>query len=125
LYGNPGGGANFEADVLSGGLNNGYNNMQATGGLLGRTLEDGTKLNGWGMPALNAVTGVGNLWMGMKNYGLAKDSLKEGRRQFDMNWGLNRNMVNNQLEDRQRARVASNPGAYQPVDDYMSTYRVR
>jgi hypothetical protein len=63
--------------------------------------------------------------MGMKNYGLMKDSLREGKRQFDMNWGLQRDMVNSQMEDRQRARVASNPNAYQGVDDYMSTYRVR
>jgi hypothetical protein len=125
LWGKPGSDANFEADVRSGGLQAGWDGMQPTGGMLGRTLPDGTQLSGWGAPVFGAVKGIADVWGGMRQYGLAKDALRENKRQFNLNWDLNRNMVNSQLEDRQRARVASNPGAYQPVDEYMSTYRVR
>lgn len=93
--------------------------------MTGYTLSDGTKVAGWGGLGLGALQGVGNIWSGMQQYGVARDALRQQRREFDANFGAQRNMINSQLEDRQRARVASNPGAYQPVDQYMSTYRVR
>lgn len=94
-------------------------------GMTGYTDANGNKIAGWGGPALGALQGVGNLWSGMQQYGVARDALRQQRREFDANFGAQRNMINSQLEDRQRARVASNPGAYRPVDQYMSDYRVR
>jgi hypothetical protein len=79
---------------------------------------------GWSGQTLGAVQGLGNLWMGMKQYGLAKEKLAESKRQFELNYDAQRKLTNSQLEDRQRARVASNPGAYQSVGDYMSKYRI-
>lgn len=67
----------------------------------------------------NALQGIFNSWMAMKQYGLGKQQLAEGKRQFGLNFEAQRNTVNSQLEDRQRARVASNPGAYQSVGAYM------
>jgi hypothetical protein len=75
---------------------------------------------GWGGLAVGAGSALMSGFMGMQQYGLAKKQLAESKRQFDMNWGAQRQMVNSQLEDRQRARVASNPGAYQSVGSYMS-----
>jgi hypothetical protein len=63
-------------------------------------------------------------FMGMQQYGLAKKTLEESKRQYDQNYSAQRQTVNTQLEDRQRARVASNPGAYQSVSDYMSQNRI-
>lgn len=74
---------------------------------------------GWGNMALSGAQGLLSAWMGMQQYGLAKDQLKEGKRQFGLNYEAQRSTTNSQLEDRQRARVASNPGAYQSVGDYM------
>ena len=51
-----------------------------------------------------------------------EDQLKESKRQFDINYGMQKKAFNNQLEDRQRARVASNAGAYESVADYMKKY---
>lgn len=79
---------------------------------------------GWGGMALNAAGSLGNAWMGMKQYGLAQDALKENKRQFNINYGAQKKMLNSQLEDRQRARVAANPGAYQSVDSYMNQNRI-
>jgi hypothetical protein len=63
--------------------------------------------------------------MGMKQYGLAKDTLAANKAQFERNFDAQRTTTNASLEDRQRARVASNAGAYQSVGDYMDQNRVR
>lgn len=108
------------APGLLSGIGDWFNNS----GVLGKTMADGTKLEGWGGKALNALQGIGNIYMGMKNYGLARDSFDQAKKEFDMNWGAQQKTVNAQLEDRQRARVASNPGAYQSVSDYMRQNRI-
>lgn len=56
----------------------------------------------------------------MKQYGLAEDAFKENQRQFNINYAAQKSLTNSQLEDRQRARVASNPTGYQSVGDYMN-----
>ena len=88
--------------------------------MLGYTQKDGTKVNGWGGMALGAMSSLGNAMMAKKQYGLARDSLKENMRQYNQNFAAQRKMVNSQLEDRQRARVASNPNEYESVGSYMS-----
>lgn len=74
---------------------------------------------GWGNMAMGAAGGIFNAWNGMKMYGLAKDTLEQNKQQFAQNFGAQQKMTNARLEDRQAARVASNPGAYQSVGDYM------
>jgi len=75
---------------------------------------------------LQTFGGLASIYMGMKQYGLAKDSLKENKRQFNMNHKNQVSMVNNQLEDRQRARINSNSGqgSYESVGTYMDKHGV-
>lgn len=61
----------------------------------------------------------------MQQYGLAKDTLNFNTKQFDLNFEAQRQMTSSALEDRQRARVASNPGAYESVTDFMARYGVQ
>lgn len=89
-------------------------------GMFGGTMEDGTQANGWAGTTLGAAGGLANAWLGMKQYGLAKEQLAENKRQFQMNYDAQKKTTNTRLRDRQRARVASNPGAYQSVGDYMN-----
>jgi hypothetical protein len=81
--------------------------------------ENGIKNQGALAPMLGVAQGLGNAFLGMKQYGLAKDTFNENKRQFNLNYDAQRKTINTDLEDRQRARVASNPGAYQSVGDYM------
>ena len=81
--------------------------------------------NGWGGLALGAAGGLASTIMGMKQYGLAKKTLAENKRQFQLNYDAQKQSTNTRLEDRQRARVASNAGAYQSVGDYMGTNGIR
>ena len=81
--------------------------------------------DGWGGTALGAIGGIASAFLGMKQYGLAKQTLEENKRQFQLNYDAQKKMTNTRLEDRQRARVASNAGAYQSVGDYMATNGVK
>lgn len=73
--------------------------------------------------AIGAVSSLGNAWLGMKQYGLAKKQFKESKRQFNLNYARQTDTINRQLEDRQRARVAANSNAI-PVAEYMAQYGV-
>ena len=97
------------------------NSPSFMGGLLGYEGKNGY-VPGWGGMALSAASGIGQSLMSMKQYGLMKDQLKEQKRQFDINYAMQKKAFNSQVEDRQRARVASNPGAYESVTDYMKKY---
>ena len=101
----------------------GFGDMFSRESILGNS-QTGTQ--GWGMPALQTFGGLASIYMGMKQYGLAKDSLKENKRQFNMNHKNQVSMVNNQLEDRQRARLNSNggQGTYESVGTYMDKHGV-
>jgi hypothetical protein len=92
-------------------------------GMLGGTDAAGNKTNGWGGLALGAASGIANTFMGMKQYGMAKDALKENKRQFNLNYGAQRDTMNTRMEDRQRARVAANSSAV-GVDEYMAKNRI-
>lgn len=81
---------------------------------------DGSTSGGWGTAALGAFQGLANTYLGMQQYGLAKDTLKANKEQFAKNYEAQKRTTNTALEDRQRARVASNAGAYQSVGDYMN-----
>lgn len=88
-------------------------------GALGNTDARGNRTDGWGGMALGVGQGLAGAFMGAKQYQLAQDALKENKRQFSLNFENQRKTVNTELQDRQRARVASNPGAYQSVSEYM------
>ena len=88
------------------------------------TDPNGIKTQGWGGLALSGIQGLGNSYMAMKKFGLAEDALKEQKRQFNINYEAQRKMANSQLADRQRARVASNPNAYQSEAEYMKQWGI-
>ena len=108
------------------GFNSGANAMNNTRDLSGSSSWTDGKLgpNGWGGMALNAAGGLMQGFLGMKQYGLAKKTLEENKRQFQMNYDAQKQSTNTRLEDRQRARVASNSGAYQSVGDYMGANKI-
>lgn len=89
-------------------------------GFMGGFNADGTKSNGWGGAALGLAQGLGSAYMGMKQYGLAKEQLQFSKDSFNKNYEAQKSMTNASMEDRQRARIAANPGAYQSVGDYMA-----
>lgn len=92
--------------------------------MLGWTGQDGMRHDGWGGLALGAGQSLLGGFLGMRQYGLAKEQLEESRRQFDKNFAAQQKLTNTRLEDRQRARYASNPGAYRSPGEYMKEHGV-
>ena len=81
--------------------------------------------DGWGGLALGVGQGLFNGYLGLQQLDMAKKAFGENQRQFNLNYDAQRRTTNAALEDRQRARLASNPGAYQSVGDYMNQYGVK
>lgn len=75
--------------------------------------------------ALGGAQALGGLYLGMQQYNVAKDTLAANKAQFERQFQANKTMTNASLEDRQRARVAANAGAYQSVGDYMNQNGVK
>ena len=75
-------------------------------------------------------TGVGlftggiGAWQGYNQNKLLKQNLNQQESQFREQLNLTKQNYNSQIEDRQRARVASNPIAYESVESYKKKYGV-
>jgi hypothetical protein len=83
--------------------------------------KTGMKNQGLFDMGLGAAQGLMGAYLGFQNLGIAKDTLNQNKRAFDLNFSAQRNLTNSRLADRQAARVAANPTAYASVADYMKT----
>lgn len=70
---------------------------------------------------LDALSGA---IMGFQNYNLAKDQLAFQKQAYEANMANQVKMTNAQLRDRQAARHAANPQAYESADSYMAKNEV-
>lgn len=101
----------------SGGL---FSNLFSRQSLFGGTNEQtGVTTGGWAPVALGAGQAIFGALQGNKSMKLAENQFKEGVRQFDLNFNAQRKTINSQLEDRQRARNASNATAYESTESYL------
>ena len=112
LLGAPGTGASPDIFSMQG----------AFGGFDGKT---GQATGGWVAPLAGIGQALGGMWNAKQQQDLAKDMLKTQKQQFAQNYAAQRQSLNTQMQDRQRARVAANAGAYQSVGDYMNENRIR
>jgi len=90
----------------------------------GTNPNTGISTGGWAPVALGAGQAIFGALQGNKATKLAENQFKESVRQFDLNFNAQRKSINTELEDRQRARVASNSSAYEPVSDYLKKNKV-
>jgi hypothetical protein len=95
------------------------------GSMLDRQNKDGSVDSGWGGMALGGLQGILGAYNSMKQFGLAEDMFDESKRQYNQDYAAQRTLLNGQMEDRQRARYAANPGAYATPDEYMKDKRIR
>ena len=71
------------------------------------------------------ITGGLGAWNGMNQNKLMRQNMNQQAGQFREQMDLSKQSLNRNIEDRQRARVASNPQAYESVDSYMKKYGVK
>lgn len=125
----------FASDFLPQGNTTGYSNWmnQVNNGGGGSSILDSLRSSGflgsdgnqgWGGMALGALGSLGGAFMGLQNYNLAKDTLQNSKDQFNKNYAAQRQVLNTQLEDRQRARVAANANN-ESVESYLNRNRIQ
>lgn len=73
---------------------------------------------------LAAGSALLNGFLGMRQYGLAKDQLAFQKEAFKTNLANQKKLVNARIEDRARARHAANPNAYEDPTSYVARNRV-
>lgn len=104
-----------------------WNGLQQKGrdtGFLTTKDKNGMETQGWGGMALGGLQGLGNLYLGLQQYGLAKDSLAFQKDKYAQDYAAQKGLTNAQLSDRQARRVIENPNATS-VADYMAKYGIK
>lgn len=81
----------------------------------------GLQLGQLGLGLGNSLLGG---YLGFQNLGQAKKQAKQAQSNWNKQWDANVKTTNAALEDRQRARTASNPNAYESLDSYMKKYGI-
>ena len=128
---------------LFGGGNSGTTGtVPTTPGMTGTSIAADAAPNSFNTPTVSGVLGTGmsglqlgqlglglgsgllNGYLGFQNLGLAKSQAKQAQNNWDKQWSANVKNTNAALADRQAARVASNPNAYESVDSYMKKYGI-
>ena len=74
---------------------------------------------------LQAAAGLWGAYNGMQQTKLVKQQMANSLNQWNKNYANQVASYNTRLEDRQRARVGSNPNAYESVDSYMQKNRLK
>ena len=74
---------------------------------------------------LQAAAGLWGAYNGMQQTKLAKQQMANSLNQWNKSYVNQVASYNTRLEDRQRARVAANPDAYESVDSYMAKNRLK
>ena len=85
---------------------------------------NGTSGMGWGMPVLGMGKSIFDGWLGMQQLGVAKDNLAFQKNAFSKQFENQRTLTNNDLRDRQNARIAASPGMFQDTESYMKQHSV-
>lgn len=83
--------------------------------------------NNYGGMITSGVSAAADLvgaYQGYKQLGLARDSLNFQKDAFNKEYEMSKRGINDQLEQRQRNRVGTNPSRNMPVEEYMKQYGV-
>ena len=96
-----------------------YQPNGATAGGLSNWMSNNTDLLKAGV---GLFTGGFGAWNGFQQNKLMERNMNMQASQYREQMDLSKSNYNSKLEDRQRARVASNPTAYESVDSYMKKY---
>lgn len=129
-------------NLFGGGNTGNTGTVPATPGMTGTSIAADAAPNSFNTPTVSGVLGTGmsglqlgqlglglgngllNGYLGFQNLGLAKKQADQAQNNWNKQWDANVKNTNAALSDRQRARVASNPGAYESVDSYMKKYGI-
>lgn len=127
-YGNPAAYPSTGTAAVNGGMFSGMSeylpDFLTNGSIFDQTGADGSKAQGWGMPALGAMSSLFSGYMASEKLNLAQEQFDFQKKAYEQNYAAKRSATNSALEDRQRARVASGNN-YESVGDYMNKYGIK
>lgn len=121
------------ATTFTGKLGEAWNGFTNKASQLGTSISNSRPvqsfLNMPGTEQLNAIAGgitaLNGVWNGYNQNKMANKQFNFQKDVWNQQWGASKKQYNTGLEDRQRARVASNPNAYQSVGSYMDKYGLK
>ena len=136
LYGNPtdayGGMASWGNTPATGAINTSQfmspqmlANYAAPVGITDKLRDFNSQYGSTIMGGLQAASGLWGAYNGMQQTKLAKQQMANSLNQWNKSYANQVASYNTRLEDRQRARVGSNPNAYESVDSYMQKNRLK
>ncbi len=91
-------------------------------GAFGTTDAKGMKTDGWAGTALGVAGGLAKTYLGLEQLDIAKATLSENKRQFEMNYGARKGTTNTALEDQARGRSGATDAS---VSAYMAKNGVK
>jgi hypothetical protein len=74
---------------------------------------------------VQGIGALGSAYLGIKNYGLAKDQLKFSKEAFNANLNNSIRAYNNSLEDRIRGRSSDHAGKEGEVQAYLASHSMK
>ena len=87
--------------------------------------RDGMKTGSLGNLGLNLGSTLLNGYLGMKQYGLAKDSLAFEKDSFNKNYAAQKQLTNNQLRNQAQSKINMGRSDAIPVEEYMAKYGIQ
>ena len=90
--------------------------------MFGGENTDGTTSNGAFLPILQGFTGLAGLYQSNKAFGLAEDAFKQGKKEFNLNFGASQDAYNNQVRGRAEEMAAAQGAGFNKqgyMDDRM------
>ena len=87
--------------------------------------ETGTTSPAYGMQTLGAALGLGQSFLGYKQYKLGKKAFKRSVMESDRNYNAQKQTINTAMQDRARANYSANPDFYQSPEQYMNENRIK
>ena len=83
------------------------------------------KFGGVLAPSMQALSGLGQGWLGFQQLGLAKDQFNFQKNFSTQQFNQQAGLLNSQMRDRQVARTAGGSSVYTPVSQYMKQNEVK
>ena len=90
--------------------------------MFGGETADGMETTGAFLPILQGFTGLAGLYQSNKAFGLAEDAFKQGKKEFNLNFGSSQDAYNNQVRGRAEAMAAAQGAGFDQqgyMDDRM------
>ena len=120
-----GGGVSSQFSFLGGPRQLDMQNLSFMDKMLGGTdTTTGKGYGGWGGKALGVAKGAADTWLTLKQLNLAEEKFDFQKEAFSKQFGVQRDLTNQELEARASRMYHSNPALNPTPEEYMAKHRI-